>query len=79
MPAYTFVADPEHGQYAGNLGLNQSAEMIMKAQGFSGLNRDYLMSTVQKLESEGFADPELLKLRQRVRELPGTIDKGGGI
>lgn len=79
MPAYTFVADPEHGQYAGNLGLNQFAEMIMKAQGVSELNRDYLMSTVQKLESEGFAEPELLKLRQRVRELTGTIDQGGGI
>jgi len=78
-PAYTFVADPEHGQYAGDLGLDRSAEMIMKAQGVSGLNRDYLMSTVQKLESEGFAEPALLKLRQRVRELTGAIDQGGGI
>ena len=79
MPAYTFVANPEHGQYTGNLSLNQSAEMIMKAQGVIGLNRDYLMSTVQRLESEGFAEPELLKLRQRVSELTGTIDQGGGI
>lgn len=79
VPAYTFVADPEHGQYAGDLGLIQSAEVIMKAQGVSGLNRDYLMSTVQKLESEGFAEPELLKLRQRVRKLTGSIDQGGGI
>ena len=60
MPAYTFVANPEHGQYTGNLSLNQSAEMIMKAQGVIGLNRDYLMSTVQKFENEGFAEPELL-------------------
>lgn len=79
VSAYTFVADPEHGQYAGDLGLNQSAEVIMKAQGVSGLNRDYLMSTVQKFESEGFAEPALLKLRQRVRELTGAIDQGGGI
>lgn len=79
VPAYTFVADPEHGQYAGDLGLDRSAEVIMKAQGVSGLNRDYLMSTVQKLESEGFAEPTLQKLRQRVRELTGAIDQGGGI
>lgn len=79
VPAYTFVADPAHSQYAGDLGLDQSAEVIMRAQGVSGLNRDYLMSTVEKLESEGFAEPLLLKLRQRVRELTGTIDQGGGI
>lgn len=79
VPAYTFVADPEHRQYAGDLGLNRAAEVIMKAQGISGLNRDYLMNTVQKLESEGFVEPTLHELRQRVRELTGAIDQGGGI
>jgi cation transport protein ChaC len=77
--AYTFIADPTHEQYAGALGENRAAEIIMRAAGISGLNRDYLMNTVHKLESEGFAEPELVRLRQRVRILTGEIDQGGGI
>jgi len=77
--AYTFVADPGHEQYAGDLGHERTAEIIMRAQGVSGLNRDYLMNTVHKLETEGFAEPELAALRQRVQVLTGEIDQGGGI
>lgn len=79
VTAYTFIADPGHDHYAGNLGLDRAAEVIMRAQGISGLNRDYLMSTVQKLEAEGFAEPELQALRHKVRILTGEIDQGGGI
>lgn len=77
--AYTFIADPTHEQYAGALCQDRAAEIIMRAAGISGLNRDYLMNTVQKLESEGFAEPALAQLRQRVRILTGEIDQGGGI
>jgi len=77
--AYTFIADPGHEQYAGDLGAERAAEIIMRAEGVSGLNRDYLMHTVRKLESEGFAEPDLATLRQRVRVLTGEIDQGGGI
>lgn len=77
--AYTFVADPEHPQYAGKLGKSKAAEIIMKAQGASGLNRDYLMNTVSKLEAEGFADPDLKSLLFQVRCLTGEIEMGGGI
>jgi glutathione-specific gamma-glutamylcyclotransferase len=51
----------------------------MRAQGISGLNRDYLMQTVQKLEAEGFAEPELVTLRRKVQILTGEIDRGTGI
>ena len=77
--AYTFIADPAHDQYAGDLGQERAARIIMQAQGISGLNRDYLLNTVQKLEQEGFAEPELAALRHRVRVLTGEIDQGGGI
>lgn len=79
VTAFTFIADPDHDQYAGDLGEARSAEIIMRAQGISGLNRDYLMNTVEKLETEGFSEPSLASLRQRVRMLTGEIDQGGGI
>ncbi|MGJ3258978.1 MAG: gamma-glutamylcyclotransferase [Rhodospirillales bacterium] len=79
VTAFTFIADPDHDQYAGDLGEARAAEIIMRAQGISGLNRDYLMNTVEKLETEGFAEPALARLRQRVRTLTGEIDQGGGI
>lgn len=79
ITAFTFVADPDHEQYAGDLGEARAASIIMRAQGISGLNRDYLMNTVEKLEHEGFAEPDLVRLRHRVRLLTGEIDQGGGI
>ncbi len=53
--------------------------VIMMAQGVSGLNRDYLINTVLKLEAEGFHEPHLQVLLERVRLLTGEIDQGGGI
>lgn len=79
VSAYTFIADPGHEQYAGKISETTAAEIIMRAEGISGLNRDYLLNTVQKLETEGFAEPDLMSLRQRVRVLTGEIDQGGGI
>ncbi|WNJ98303.1 gamma-glutamylcyclotransferase [Thalassospiraceae bacterium LMO-JJ14] len=79
VSAYTFIADPAHEQYAGTLGESTAAEIIMRAEGISGLNREYLLNTVAKLETEGFAEPDLMSLRQRVRILTGEIDQGGGI
>ncbi|MEX2311280.1 MAG: gamma-glutamylcyclotransferase [Rhodospirillales bacterium] len=77
--AYTFIADPDHDHYAGDLGCDHAAKIIMRAQGISGLNRDYLMQTVQKLEDEGFAEPALIALRRKVQLLTGEIDRGTGI
>lgn len=77
--AYTFVADTDHQHYAGSLEINRAAEIIMRAQGASGLNRDYLINTVEKLEAEGFAEPELTELLHKVRFLTAEIDMGGGI
>ncbi len=79
VSAYTFVADPAHGQYAGNLGLEKSAEIIMAASGIMGLNRDYLINTVHELEAHGFQDDEHHELLRRVTILTGLIDQGGGI
>ncbi|TVR95751.1 MAG: gamma-glutamylcyclotransferase [Rhodospirillales bacterium] len=77
--AYTFVADPGHPQYAGDLGPERSAEIIMKAAGAAGLNREYLIRTVQQLERAGHPDPALHALLERVWRLTGEIEAGGGI
>lgn len=79
VDAYTYVADPEHHGYAGALPEDKAADIIMRAQGVSGLNRDYLMNTVQKLAEFGVAEPDLTSLLARVRRLTGEIEVGGGI
>ncbi len=77
--AYTFVANTGHDQYAGDLGVERSAEIIMSAQGIAGLNRDYLINTLRQLESEGFSDKRLHALLKRVEHLTGIIEAGSGI
>lgn len=79
VPAYTFVADRTHRHYAGDLGLEKSAAIIMDAQGCAGLNRDYLINTVRKLESEGYADMSLHTLLREVERQTGLIEAGAGI
>ncbi|MFO1128012.1 MAG: gamma-glutamylcyclotransferase [Rhodospirillales bacterium] len=79
VTAYTFVADTAHSQYAGNLSIEAAAPIIMGAAGAAGLNRDYLINTVRRLEREGIADPHLHALLRRIEYLTGLIEAGGGI
>jgi cation transport protein ChaC len=79
VSAYTFVANRRHAQYAGELGIERSAQLIMNARGVAGLNRDYLSNTVHRLEQEGFSDPQLRALLRCVEEQTAMIDIGGGI
>jgi cation transport protein ChaC len=79
VQAYTYVADPHHGQYAGDLGIERAAEIIMAAEGVAGLNRDYLINTLRRLEREGYRDPHLHALLKRIEHLTGIIEAGSGI
>ena len=79
VEAYTFVADRQHRHYAGDLGTERAAEIIMDAAGCAGLNRDYLINTVRHLEKDGFVDPSLHVLRLEIERLTGLIDLGAGI
>lgn len=79
VDAYTFVANPEHSQYADDLDLERSAQIIMQAEGVAGLNRDYLINTVRRLEREGILDADLHALLKRVEHLTGVIEAGSGI
>jgi cation transport protein ChaC len=79
VDAYTFVADGGHDHYAGELPLDQAAEIIMDAEGVAGLNRDYLINTIRELEANGFVEPVLHALLKTVEELTGLIESGSGI
>lgn len=79
VDAYVYVADPQHGQYAGEVDLQRAAEIIVAARGVAGLNRDYLINTVRRLEQLGFVDSRLHALLERVEYLTGMIEAGSGI
>jgi cation transport protein ChaC len=51
----------------------------MQAHGVAGLNRDYLINTVRRLEESAFTDRRLHVLLKRVEYLTGIIEAGGGI
>ena len=69
IPCVTYVIDPDHPQYRGNLPPEDQAAIIARATGLMGANRDYLANTVAHLETLGIPDPDLHRLDERVRQL----------
>lgn len=79
VSAYTFITDRTHRQYAGDLGSEKAAALIMAAKGESGLNRDYLMNVIHQLTDMGFRDEPLLSLLACIEHQTGLLEQGGGI
>lgn len=77
--AHTYVADPTHQQYAGNLPVRTAVEIIVAAHGNVGPNLEYLENTVQHLDEMGIVDPPLHDLMDLVRREYGEINMGAGI
>jgi cation transport protein ChaC len=71
VSAVTYVIDPVHDQYCGGLAPEEQAQIIARAHGGRGPNRDYLWSTAQHLHDLGIADADLDWLAARVRALVG--------
>ena len=69
VEAVTYVIDPDHVQYCGGLPLEEQAQIIARARGGRGENRDYLWNTAMHLHDLGIADAELDWLSARVRDL----------
>lgn len=69
--ALAYVIDPDHWQYCGGLDLEEQAQIIARAIGGRGPNREYLWSTAAHLADLGLSDPELEWLAARVRKLVG--------
>ncbi|MEL6599073.1 MAG: gamma-glutamylcyclotransferase [Pseudomonadota bacterium] len=66
VDALTYVIDRDHVQYAKGLSLDQQADIIARAAGRSGPNRDYLANTLTALAEIGIADPEMEALQALV-------------
>lgn len=69
LDCLAYVIDPDHGQYCGGLALEEQAQIIARACGGRGPNRDYLWNTAAHLADLGIADPDLEWLASRVRHL----------
>ncbi len=71
VEAVTYVIDPDHVQYCGNLPLEEQARIIANAHGGRGPNSEYLWNTASHLSEIGLHDPDLEWLSGRVRALAG--------
>ncbi len=67
--ALAYVIDPNHVQYC-HLDLEDQAQIIARAVGGRGSNRDYLNATAGHLTELGIADADLNWLVARVSGLP---------
>lgn len=68
VEALAYVVNRDHAQYAGDLSLEEQADVIGRAEGSSGRNLDYLLYTVEGLTALGVHDEELSELASLVRE-----------
>lgn len=64
VSALAYVVDRGHVQYAGRLTLTEQVRYVRQGHGRSGHNRDYVLSTVKSIESQGFRDPKLHELAE---------------
>ncbi len=69
VDAVTYVIDPDHVQYCGDLPLEEQAQIITTAVGGRGPNTEYLHSTADHLHELGISDDDLDWLSQRVSAL----------
>jgi len=69
VPGLVFMADPNHPQYAGRLPVAQQIDIVRGAHGQSGANIDYVLATVDKLDSMGIVDRGLTELAVLLRAL----------
>lgn len=70
--AVTYVIDADHTQYAGDLALENQAQIIASRSGPAGANWDYLFNTVAQLRDEGVDDADLERLDAMVRARRAT-------
>jgi len=67
VSALVYMIDRGHVQYAGRLDLAQQLHLVRQGHGQSGQNRDYVLATVQALESLGLYDRDLHLLAEKLR------------
>ncbi|MDI1286007.1 MAG: gamma-glutamylcyclotransferase [Reyranella sp.] len=71
VTAVTFVVEPAHCQYCGDLSMERAAHHIAFAEGRRGACRDYLTNTAEHARLLGIHDPYIEELMERVATLRG--------
>ncbi len=64
VAALTFVVKRHHASYISNLSAYEIALIVARAKGQRGANIDYVLSTIDTLESIGIRDQELYRVGQ---------------
>ena len=72
VQALIFLSDRNHPQWAGNLTLEQQADLIAGSTGLSGRNIDYLRDLVMHLREDGIVDQGLEALLTMVEAREAT-------
>ena len=72
LEALTFVVDHDSGRYAGDLGVEEAAQMIASAQGINGTNVEYVENLAAQLKLLGLRDDVFDRLYERITELRGS-------
>ncbi len=67
VSALVFAANTAHADHVGELSLDDTADVIARAGGVLGSNRQYLEQLVWQLEHLGIRDDYLLQLLERVQ------------
>jgi glutathione-specific gamma-glutamylcyclotransferase len=68
VSALAYVVDRGHVQYAGRLSLAEQLRYVKQGHGRSGINRDYVLATVNSIEKQGFRDPQLHQLAMMLHD-----------
>jgi cation transport protein ChaC len=71
VTSVTFVVDPAHCQYCGDLPMERAAHHIAFAEGRRGACRDYLANTAAHARALDIHDPYIEELVERVKALRG--------
>ena len=62
VSAYVFLARRDHGQYAGKLEPERTAELLVKGHGLEGSGLEYLRNTIAHLDQLGIPDGPLHRI-----------------
>ncbi|HMM92218.1 gamma-glutamylcyclotransferase [Bradyrhizobium sp.] len=76
VSALVYVVDRGHGQYAGRLSIAEQLRHVLQGHGQSGVNRDYVLSTVKAIEAEGFRDSQLHRLATMLHDQHPLLPPG---
>ena len=67
VSALVYVVDRGHVQYAGRLAPAEQLRFVRQGHGQSGINRDYVLATVEAIEAQGCRDKPLHQLALALR------------